>query len=109
VIPELPRTRNRARALTALPFAVLALTALGGCSASVSTSKDIDTDEAEKQIAASLTKSAGSKVTASCPDDVKGEKGATFTCKVKSADGESATVLVTQKDDKGNISWEVQQ
>ncbi len=87
-------------------LAVLALLA-AGCSAEVSTSKTVNTGEAEKQIAKSLKDQQGITATVTCPDDVKAKKGATFDCKVKADSGETGTAHVTQKDDEGNIRWTV--
>lgn len=98
-------TRSR-RALLVGAIAAGA-TGLAGCSASVG-SKTLNTDEAEKQIGSGLEKQAGSKVTVDCPSDVDAKAGATFTCKVKTAAGDTGTVKVTQKDDEGNISWALQ-
>lgn len=85
----------------------MAAIALAGCSASVSTSDKLKTNEAEAQIAKGLEQRVDGKVVVSCPDDVTAKKGGTFTCKAKADDGSVATVKVIQKDDQGNIAWTV--
>lgn len=95
-----------ARAALAV-VAVCGLVGFAGCSADVSTGKTVNTEEGEKQISAGLTEQLGGKVTVDCPEDVKAEAGKTFDCEATSAEGETATVVVTQKDDDGNISWEI--
>lgn len=94
-------------------LAVLALAAgggLAGCSAEVSTGgKTVNTEEAENQIATQISEQTGTDATVTCPDDVKAEKGATFDCTAADADGNEITVVVTQKDDEGNVSFKTQE
>lgn len=87
--------------------AVAAATSLTACEASVSTGKTIDSGNAEKLIGEQLSKQfGGGKVAVDCPQDIKAEKGGTFTCTATSPDGkETAKVEATQKDDKGNFSF----
>ena len=50
-------------------------------------------------------KEQGAKVTSvDCPDDVKAEKGKSFTCKVKGAGGKEADINVEQTSNHGNVS-----
>lgn len=85
------------------PLLVLSL-ALGlgaGCK-----STKIDTNKAEKLIKAHIEGKLESKsIKVDCPKDVKIEKDATFECKAN-VDGQMLTVLVTQLDKEGNVSWE---
>lgn len=83
----------------ALTLPVLAVTALAGCSTK------IDSDKAEKQIKTVVEKQVGSTVkTVTCPDDKTAKKGDTFTCEVVGADGTKGKVLITEKDDDGNVN-----
>ena len=86
-----------------LAFAALAVTlALGGCS------RVVDTDELESQISSELQRQAGVTPTSvECPDDVPAEAGGTFNCTATADDGSTATIEVVQKDDQGNLEWEV--
>jgi hypothetical protein len=58
-------------------------------------SKDVDSSQVEKGIKSDLSSSADVK-SAKCPDNVKSEKGATFTCDVTFSTGASGKVEVTE-------------
>ncbi|WP_372791478.1 DUF4333 domain-containing protein [Paraconexibacter sp.] len=105
------RSAPRRRAAVALALALAGAVGAAGCGAEVSVGgKTLNTGEAETQIAAGLTEQLGGDVSVSCPEDVKVEKGATFECEATDPQsGETATVTVEQKDDEGNIRWEVAQ
>jgi hypothetical protein len=94
------------RAAFALP-ALVAMLAVTGCSASVSTSKTLKTDQAETQIEKGLDKQTGDKVTVACPKNVKAKKNGTFKCTATGSDGSKGTISVIQKDDNGNIAWKL--
>ncbi|MGH2684362.1 MAG: DUF4333 domain-containing protein [Actinomycetota bacterium] len=84
--------------------ALAAMLVLVGCSGE----RVVDTDELEGQIAAELQAQTGVTPTSvSCPDDVPAEAGATFSCTVTADDGSTANVTVTQTDDEGSLTWEV--
>lgn len=88
--------RIRTVALLAPLATVVALT---GCS------KTIDDSKAEKEIKTVVEKQVGSKVkSVSCPGGKTAKKGDTFTCTVTGADGSTGKVLITEKDDKGNVN-----
>jgi hypothetical protein len=59
-------------------------------------SSTVDASEVEQQIEHGLHSATSKIATVSCPDDVKSETGAKFTCTAKSADGGSAKVAVTE-------------
>ncbi len=98
--------RRRRRPLRILVVAlVFSFVALAACSASVSVGGDLDTDKLENEVEKALRESnLDGQVT--CPDDVKGEAGATFECTARVGD-ETHRVVVTQKDDEGNVSFDV--
>lgn len=80
--------------------------ALAGCEAEFSAGETLNTDKAEREIAKGIRKQTGVTATVSCPDDVKVEQGATFTCQAKPKNGgQPGVVTVRQTDDEGNISW----
>ena len=82
--------------------AALAALALVGCSAT------IDTDDLEDQIKQGVEAQTDAQVSSvECPEDVAPEAGATFECTATADDGSTATITVTQKDDQGNVDWEV--
>jgi len=69
---------------------------------------------AEEAITTGLKEQTGADVTVSCGEEggssLRAAKaGETFECQAKSADGTSNTVVVTMKDNEGNIGWALQQ
>ena len=85
--------------LLLLPL-VAFVSALTGCT------KTIDATKGEEEISKAVRVQAGAQVkSVECPTGEKIEKGATFTCKVTAKDGTTGDVLVTQKDDKGNVRF----
>jgi Mrp family chromosome partitioning ATPase len=79
--------------------------ALTGCSVSVG---GLDMAKAQTEIAKGIEEQTGATgVTVTCPESAPLEQGNTFTCTATTADGQTATVTVTQTDDQGNINWEV--
>ncbi len=65
----------------------------------------LDTSAIEQQIAADLTRQVGSPTTVTCPDLVPLRPDSTFQCTATTDDGSTATVTVRQKDDAGNVEW----
>lgn len=64
----------------------------------------IDAAKAERETKAVIAKQTGGNVaTVTCPKGVEEKTGATFTCTAVGADGTRTGVLITQKDDKGNV------
>jgi hypothetical protein len=75
--------------------------AFAGCG-----TKTIDAAKGEAEISKAVRVQAGAEVKeVSCPTGVEIKQGATFTCKVTAKDGTSGDVLVTQKDDEGNVKF----
>ncbi|MCH9814843.1 MAG: DUF4333 domain-containing protein [Actinomycetia bacterium] len=87
--------------------AMAAALALSACSVSVG-STNLDVDKAESEIASGIQEQTGLTVTVSCPDDVPIQAGGTFGCDVTDSSGGNGTVIVTQRDDEGNITWELE-
>lgn len=65
----------------------------------------LDMATVESEIAARLADRTGLSTTVDCPDEVAIEAGTTFTCTATSADGSTATVVVHQDDDQGNLTF----
>lgn len=81
---------------------VVVVAVAAGCS---STTETIDAGKLERSIKSFLEKS--NRVTSiKCPDDVKLEKGATFTCAAQ-IEGTRQIIEVTQKNDKGSVVFGV--
>lgn len=89
------------RSAPAIPLlATAAALALASCGEST-----IDSEKGERFIRGVVTEQVGARVaTVACPDDVATKKGGTFTCSVAATDGTKGDVLVTQRDDKGNVN-----
>jgi len=85
--------------------ALLAVVALvvAGCGSS---GKTVDSSQVEKGIKDDLSTSTADVKSAKCPDDVKSEKGATFTCDVTFSNGATGKAEVTQEDAK-TFSYEL--
>ncbi len=85
-----------ARLLLLLVPAVLVFS---GCS------KSIDDEKAEGFIKKTVAQQVGAKVrSVKCPSGLTAKKGETFTCTVTGTDGSSGRMLVTEKDDQGNVN-----
>lgn len=80
-----------------------ALLAASGCG------KSLNMDGAKKAISDGLTAQLGLEMASvTCPTDSRPLKsGDTFECTGTPKGGGSLTVKVTQKDDQGNINWEL--
>jgi hypothetical protein len=65
----------------------------------------LDMATVEGEIAARIADRTGISTTVDCPDEVAIEAGTTFTCTATSADGSTATVVVHQDDDQGNLTF----
>lgn len=81
-------------------IAALAALVLASCGEST-----IDAEKGERFIRGVVTEQVQARVGAvRCPDDVKTKKGTTFTCSVAGIDGSKGDVLVTQRDEDGNVN-----
>ena len=87
---------------SALLLMMLALVGATGCE------KKIDTEKGETVIAEDL-KARGLEATVKCPRDIKLAKGVSFKCTGTTKDAEAITINVEQTDDKGNVSWLLEQ
>lgn len=88
------------------PARAAALIAIGLLAAACS--RTLDMDQVEIDLKAQAEKEFGtSGLTVTCPDDVKVEAGATFTCEASDPSGATMVLTVTQKDDQGNVRWSV--
>jgi hypothetical protein len=66
----------------------------------------VHTAELEERIGADIERQVGGAVTLECPQIVEAEKDETFECEA-AGEGERTTVLVTQRDDEGNVRYEI--
>jgi len=71
-------------------------------------SRPLDIDQLESELKEQVEQEfATTGLTVTCPDDVKAEAGSTFTCEASDASGATMVVTVSQKDDQGNVRWNV--
>ncbi len=90
---------RRPLAMLALPLAALALGACG-------TTK-IDNEKAASEMEKGLKRQLGLKqVSVTCPKDIEAKKGDKFDCQVRAGKAK-AKIVATQRDDKGNIRWQL--
>lgn len=102
-----PRGRGAAAWLIALAVVVLVVVGVGAAvllSRAASRSQ-LDMATVESEIATQLSGRTGLGTTVDCPDSVAIEAGTSFTCTATSADGSTATVVVHQDDDQGNLTF----
>jgi len=66
----------------------------------------VDAGQIEQQITQQLSTAAVQVTSVSCPDDVKSETGAKFTCSAKLSGGGSAKVQVTETQAPNEFSME---
>ena len=76
--------------------ALLAVVALAACGDDDGKNGTVDASQVEKGIEQSLSTATTEVTSVSCPDDVKSETGAKFTCSAKLSGGGSAKVEVTE-------------
>jgi Domain of unknown function (DUF4333) len=70
--------------------------------------RSLDTSSVVPELQRVLVKQYGLREpTVSCPSTVKVHAGATFTCTGTDASGITFTFTITQKDDRGRLSWKV--
>jgi Domain of unknown function (DUF4333) len=68
----------------------------------------LDTGEAESAIRAGVARQTGVKIdSVRCPDEVEARRGHTFRCLALASNGQRARVQVIQRDDEGNVSWQL--
>ena len=101
-----PARRRAAARLLGLACVPLLVAGLAGCSFSVGGS-NLDTEKLEREITKGIKDQLNIDATVSCPREVKIAKGESFQCVATDADGETAPVVVNQKDDSGNVSWKL--
>ncbi len=84
------------------------LALLAVATGSMACSRTLDAGSIGQSISQSVEAQLALPVTGvECPPDRAAKAGDTFECTATPAAGGKLTVTVTQKDDQGNISWEV--
>jgi hypothetical protein len=88
---------------TVLAATVAAVALLSGCGDDED--ETVDAAQIEQQITQSLSSATTKVASVSCPDDVKSETGAKFTCSAKFDAGGSAKVAVTETQAPNEFSY----
>ena len=89
-------------------WAALALLAAGAAGLGACGESTIDAGKAETAIQRDLARQTGLEIASvSCPDGVEVKRGDTFRCLAMTRNGDRASVLVTQRDDEGTVTWRV--
>lgn len=73
----------------------------------------IDLLKTEQSVGAALKEQSGADVTVTCMEEGgsrlrPAKAGETFECQAATADGTTHPLLLTMKDDQGNVSWSVE-
>ena len=66
----------------------------------------LDTNGLEQELKHQIESQTDTNVRVVCPT-VELESGASFTCVAEDRSDATYTILVTQRDDQGNLDWEV--
>jgi len=91
------------KAVTLTPVLPLAAALAAGCGTTT-----LNTDEAEKQIAAGIEKQTGVKLRkVDCPSDVEAKKGKTFHCTLTAPNGSTVGLTAVQTSDDGRFTYRV--
>jgi hypothetical protein len=99
---SIDRVVSKKKIIFAITLLACSTAALAGCSST------LDESKVEGSIKDGITTQTGLGVkSVSCPKDVKIEANNVFQCQAKSDKDESFAVDVKQKDDKGNVEWNV--
>lgn len=70
--------------------------------------KTLDTSNLQSTLQSKLqTELNAQDLTVHCPGSVKVKSGATFNCTAIDPQGQTFTILVTQNNDKGDVSWKL--
>jgi len=77
--------------------------------AAASCTKPLDIEGLEGQLDAQVEREINTTITSvSCPDeDIEVMQGGTFTCTAQEESGATFTLVITQTDDQGNVSWDL--
>ena len=93
--------RSRSARFVAVAVAVIAL-------AAAACTKTLDTDGLEGELQSQIEEQTDSTITSvDCPADIEAKAGETFECTAEEGSGATFTIRVTQRDDAGNVDWEV--
>ena len=76
--------------------------------AAAACTKTLDTEGLEGELKGQIEDQTDSTITSvDCPEDVEAKAGEVFDCTAEEGSGATFTIQVTQRDDAGNVDWEV--
>ncbi len=90
-------------------LAAILIVALAGCDGTLTVTRFLDVDRLETTLTEGLEEQTGVVIeSVECPDEVPMEAGNEFECTATDDQGNTGTIIVTQDDDEGNITWRLE-
>jgi Domain of unknown function (DUF4333) len=87
-------------------LALVVTAALAGCDGNFTVTRFLDVDRLETTLTEGLEEQTGVAIeSVECPEEVPMEAGNEFECIATDDQGNTGTIIVTQDDDEGNITW----
>ena len=88
---------------------VVVTVALAGCDGEFTVTRFLDVDRLETTLTDGLEEQTGVVIeSVECPNEVPMEAGNEFECTATDDQGNTGTIIVTQDDDEGNITWRLE-
>jgi len=89
--------------------AILIAAALAGCDGALTVTRFLDVDRLETTLTEGLEEQTGVVIeSVECPNEVAMEAGNEVECTATDDQGNTGTIIVTQDDDEGNITWRLE-
>ena len=90
-------------------LAVIVSVMVAGCDGTLTVTRFLDMDRLETTLTEGLEEQTGVVIeSVECPNDVPLEAGNEFECTATDDQGNIGTIIVTQDDDEGNITWRLE-
>ena len=90
-------------------LAAILTVALTSCDGTFTVTRFLDVDRLETTLTEGLKEQTGVVIeSVECPNEVQMEAGNEFECTATDDQGNTGTVIVTQDDDEGNITWRLE-
>jgi uncharacterized protein DUF4333 len=87
-------------------LALIVSLVLVACDGTLTVTRFLDIDRLETTLTEGLEEQTGVVIeSVECPDEVVMEVGNEFECTATDDQGNTGTIVVTQDDDEGNITW----
>lgn len=86
--------------------ALILIVALAGCDGTLTVTRYLDVERLETTLTDGLEEQTGAVIeSVECPDEIPLEAGNEFECTATDDQGNTGTIIVTQDDDEGSITW----